>query len=110
MAVQVYREIADPSPTLLQWLEERDQLYPVIDDKGKERLYVENDFPRDADISEELVGGRQFPGCTVGFALFDDDGNFIGSYRSLDRALAAQASARVVVSAEVDVEPDGDDV
>ena len=108
----IYRELGDPSPTLIEWLEVRDQLFPVVDDKGKERLYVENDTPRPQDINEEIVGGGNWEGasphagCTVGFALFDDEGNKVGVYRSLDRAVRAAATAKVVVQTAVDVEPD----
>jgi hypothetical protein len=109
----IYRELGDPSPGLIEWLQARDQLFPVVDDKGKERYYVENDTPRPQDISEEIVGSDpSFPGttphagCTVGFALFDDDGTKVGTYRSLDRAEKAAARARVVVVSEVDVESD----
>ena len=122
--VYVYREIADPSPSLAQWLDQRGQLFEIQDPKGKNHLYIENDIPRDADINEEIVGrepqrildgkGRAmtFPGvkgCTVGFALFAenrDEGTFdhIGTYRSLDRAESAARNAKVVVRADVDTE------
>ena len=122
--VYVYREIADPSPSLMEWLDVRGQLFEIQDPKGKTHLYIENDIPRDADITEEIVGrqtqvikdgkGRpmSFPGmegCTVGFALFAenrDAGTFdhIGTYRSLDRAEKAAAGAKVVVRADVEAE------
>lgn len=98
---QIYREIGNASNSLLQWLDKRDQLYPITDPQGKEHLFIDNDQPRDADINEEIVS------VTTGFALFTEQGEYIGSYRSLDRAIRAQESAKVVVSTEVeDVEPD----
>lgn len=125
--VYVYREIANPSPSLMQWLDVRGQLFEIQDPKGKTHLYIENDIPRDADINEEIVGretrktvdakGRAmvFPGvegCTIGFALFAENretGTFdhIGTFRSLDRAEKAAAGAKVVIRADVEGdEPD----
>jgi hypothetical protein len=99
-AVSVYRELNAPSPSLIAWLEARDQLYYVVDPRGVEHMFVDNDLPRDQDISEELV-------LHTGFALFGDDGEYIGSYRSLDRAIKAAAGAKTVVTADVEgVEPD----
>lgn len=107
--LSIYRELGDPSPSLVAWLEARDQLYPVIDNRGRERLYVENDTPRPEDITEEIVGnptGIPFKGCTVGFALFDQEGQHVGTYATLVRAEEAARSAKVVVTTNVDVQPD----
>lgn len=98
--IEVYREI-DPnvSASLIVWLERRDQLFPITDDKtGVEHLFIENDRPRDADITEEIVSH------TVGFALFGDDGRLLGRYRSLERAINAMQNARIEVRADVDLD------
>lgn len=98
---QVYREIGQDNPDLIGWLDLRNQLFNVTDPNGKERVFVDNDVPRDSDITPLIVEN------TVGFALFDNDGNYVGSYRELAGALSAQDSARIVVTTEVDgVEPD----
>jgi hypothetical protein len=72
------------------------------DAKGVEHYFIDNDLPRDSDITEEIVAN------TKGFALFTEEGKYIGSYRSLDRAVAAQAGAKIVVQADVDADPDED--
>jgi hypothetical protein len=102
VSTQVYREIDPTADNLLQWLDQRQQLFNVTDPKGNEHLFVDNDTPRDADITPLIVQH------TVGFALFTDDGEYIGSYRDLARAISAQESAQVVVTADVDAEPDED--
>ena len=100
--VDIYRELGDAPDSLLDWLERRGQLYNVIDPKGNEHVFIDNDLPRDSDITQEIVAN------TRGFALFSEEGEFIGTYRSLDRAIAAQAGAKLVVQAEVEAEPDDD--
>lgn len=103
VTTQVYRELDPNVENLLTWLEERGQLFNVADPKGNEHLFVDNDMPRDGDITPMIVD------ATVAFALFTEDGDYIGSYRSLDKAIAAQEAARIVVTAEVeDAEPDED--
>lgn len=98
--VNVYRELNGPSDSLVKWLEDRDQIYFVVDPKGREHMFVDNDLPRDADISEELVKHKMF-------AIFTEEGDYIGSYRDLDRAIKAAKSAKVVVATDVEgVEPD----
>jgi hypothetical protein len=102
--VFVYRELSEPSESLVKWLEERDQLFVVADPKGIEHMYIDNGTPRDVDISEEIVGGleegRPFPGCTKGFALFSEDGEYIASFRDLERAEEAAKSAKLVIKTE----------
>ena len=101
--VQIYRELGDAPQHTLDWLDARNQAYVVTDPKGKDHLFVDNDLPRDADVTMSLVAN------TIGFALFTKDGDYIGSYRSLDRAIAAQAGAKLVVQADVEgAEPDED--
>lgn len=102
--VQIFRELGDRVPQgTIEWLDKRGQLFNVIDPKKNEHLFVDNDLPRDVEITQAIVAG------TIGFALFDDEGEYIGSYRSLDRAIAAQSGAKLVVKADVDdVEPDED--
>lgn len=98
---QIFREVNNASDSLLKWLDDRNQLYPITDPKGGEHYFIDNDQPRDADINEEIIT------VTTGFALFTEQGEYIGSYRSLDRAIRAQQSAKVVVNTEVeDAEPD----
>jgi len=99
-STQIYREIHQDRADLLEWLDLRNQLYVVTDNKGKEHVFVDNDLPRDSDITPLIVEN------TVGFALFDDTGTYVASYRSLDKALDAQQGARIVVATDVDVEAD----
>lgn len=101
--IDIFREIGNANDALITWLEDRNQLFPVIDPNGVEHLFVENDVPRDAAITPLIME------ATTGFALFYDDGKYIGSYRSLDRALAAKAGAKIVITPEVQGdEPDED--
>ena len=104
--VAIFRELGEHAPqNILDWLELRGQLYPLTDPKTKiEHLFIDNDLPRDVEITDAIMAS------TVGFALFDEDGEYIGSYRSLDRASAAQAGAKRVVKADLDMDdaPDED--
>src|SRR3990167_7345508 len=101
--VQIYRELQDPSDSLAAWLEARDQVWVLMDAKDNAHYFIDNDLPRDSDITEEIVAN------TRGFALFTEDGKYIGSYRSLDRAIVAQNGAKIVVQADVEgAEPDED--
>lgn len=101
--VLVYRELGDPPAILIDWLDERQQLFNVLDDKQKEHLYVDNDQPRDADITPMILEH------TIGFSLFTEDGRHTASYSRLDKALRAQAKAKLVVVPEVDLEDDIED-
>lgn len=101
VTTQVYREIDASNDGVLAWLDQRDQLFSVTDPDGAEHLFVDNETPRDADITPSVMD------ATVGFALFTDDGDYIGSYKTLARAVEAQEKAQIVVSADVqDAEPD----
>ncbi len=103
MAVHIYRELSDPTPSLYTWLEERDQLFVVQDPKGIEHIYIDNGTPRDAVITEEIVGIEGiFPGCTKSFALFSEDGDFIAEYARIDAAERAAAKVKTVVVNTVD--------
>lgn len=111
----IYRELADPSPTLVEWLEARDQLFVVQDPRGVEHSYIDNDTPRDSDITDEIVGNTHqgavpFPGCTKGFALFTADGVYVASYATLDKAIQAKSNARIVTTAAVENEGDAEDI
>jgi len=101
-AVYVYRELGDAPDSLLDWLEKRNQLYVIVRDNGDEHVFIDNELPRDSEITNAIIAN------TKGFALFTEEGDYIGSYRSLDRAIAAQGSARVVVQAEVEADADDD--
>ena len=103
-SLSIYRELSDPSPSLVEWLEARDQLFVVQDPKGVEHVYVDNDTPRDSDITDELVGGPETPhvGCTKGFALFSADGSYVASFARLDAAIRAKAGARVEIKHSVE--------
>ena len=94
----IYRDLGNPIPVLLAWLQERTQLYNVVDDKGLEHLYVDNDIPRDSEITELIVGS------TGGFALFTEQGKRIEGYTDLHKAVRAQASAQLTVVPEVELE------
>jgi hypothetical protein len=111
MAVIVYRELNPDMPDhIAEWLENRGQLIWVLDKKGKEHAIVENDTPRPAEITEAIVGGEVYgPGLTIGFGVYDDEGNRIGMYASVDRAEQAAAKA-TVVSLESDKEFEWDSV
>lgn len=103
--VQIFRELGERTPqNILDWLELRGQLFTVVDPKKNEHLFIDNDLPRDVEITDAIMAS------TIGFALFDDEGEYIGSYRSLDRAAAAQAGAKRVVKADLDMDdaPDED--
>lgn len=112
----IYRELGDPPADLLAWLEARDQLFTPIDPKGRERIYVENDFPRPSEITREIVGdepgkGSQYatyPGCTVGYAVFNAAGEFVGQFNALDKAERAVAGAKVKLAVDIDIESDDD--
>ncbi len=107
MSVHIYRELSDPSPSLIVWLDERDQLFVVQDPRGIEHNYIDNDTPRDAFINEEIVGlDGVFPGCTKGFALFSEDGDFIAEFARIDTATrAAEKVQTVVVVADDEDDP-----
>lgn len=93
----IYREIDNATEALLTWLEDRNQLWTIADDKNVEHSYVENDIPRDYNITPLIIE------ATTGFSLYPEDGGkSIGRYRALDKAIAAQNKARLVVSAETD--------
>ena len=101
--IDIFREVGELPAHAYQWLDRRNQLWVIEDRKGREHTFIENDTPRDADVTEALVAN------TVGFALFNTDGDYIGSYRDLERAEKARATARVVVTASVeDADPDDD--
>jgi len=95
---QVYRELGDPPQVLINWLDERGQLWNVLDDHQNEHLYVENETPRDSDITPMIVE------CTIGFSLFDEDGKRLADYSRLDKALRAQEGAKRIVIPEVELE------
>jgi hypothetical protein len=94
----VYRELGNPPDILINWLDERNQLWNVVDDNGKERLYIDNDQPRDADITPSLVE------ATIGFALFTEAGKRLAGYSRLDRALRAQEGAVLTITPEFELE------
>lgn len=97
MAVIIYRELAPDMPDHVRdWLEVRGQLIEIQDKKGNTHFIIENDIPRDAEVTEGIVGNRSQAGCTVGFGVYDDEGNRIGMYSSVERAEAAAEKARVV--------------
>lgn len=98
---EIYREINDDNLKLLEWLDRRNQLDKITRDNGDVHYFVSNEVPRDTEITPQILE------VTVGFALFTDDGEYVGSYKKLAGAIDAQAGARIVVRAEVDgVEPD----
>jgi hypothetical protein len=98
----IYRELGDPPDVLINWLDERSQLFNVLDDHDKEHLYIDNDVPRDADITPLLVQH------TIGFSLFSEDGQRLSDYSRLDKAIRAQAGAKLVITPEVELESEID--
>jgi hypothetical protein len=98
----IYRELGDPPQVLINWLDERGQLYNILDDANREHLYVDNEQPRDADITPMIVEN------TIGFSLFTEDGRRLSDYSRLDKALRAQEGAKLVIVPEVEMEEDID--
>lgn len=97
MSVIIYRELSPDMPEHVRdWLEIRGQLIEIQDKQGNSHFIVENDLPRDPEVTEGIIGNEHAPGCTIGFGVYDDEGNRIGMYRSIDRAEAAADRARVV--------------
>jgi hypothetical protein len=96
----IYRELGDPPAVLLTWLDERGQLFNVVDDNQNEHLYVDGEQPRDAAITPMIVEN------TIGFSLFTEDGQRLADYSRLDRAIRAQEGAKLVITPEVDLEDD----
>lgn len=99
---KVYREIGDGNPDLIQWLDLRDQLWNIPDNEGQERLFIDNDVPRDGNITPVIVEQ------TVGFALFDNEGDLVATYPDLQTAIKAQDNAKIVVSTEVEFDGDAE--
>lgn len=117
MSVIIYRELDPNMPDHVRdWLEARQQLIEILDQKGNSHFIIENDLPRDPEVTEGIVGGGPYgPGCTIGFGVYTDEGERVGMYRTVERAEEAAAKARVV-SAESDegmewdsIEGDGED-
>ncbi len=94
----IYRELGDPPRDLITWLDLRHQLWNVLDDHQIEHLYVDNDQPRDSEITAQLIH------YTIGFSLFTEGGKFISAYSRLERAVRAQLSAKLVVVPDVQLE------
>ena len=96
-SLRVLREVTGLEPFALASLEA--DLEVLEREDGSK--WVDNDSPRDVGIAHALgrYGGR--------FALADAEWNFVaGPYRALDKAEQARASAKMTVSAEVEVEDD----
>lgn len=99
----ILREIT-PSPSLVAYFRNEDtaeSMYEFADG----RYYIDNDRPRDAEISVEIAGGGvREPGCTRGFAIVDENWNIQGRFRDLAKAEAAVQGAKM--SLAVDIEAD----
>lgn len=61
--------------------------------------FIDNDHPRDYEHTEDIIA------ATVGYALIDELGNIVGSFKTLDEAEKARAGARVVFTHEIEIEP-----
>ena len=112
MAVIVYRELNPDMPEhIREWFDVRGQLIDVQDKKGNLHCIVENDLPRDPEITEAIIGGPIYgPGLTLGFGVYDDEGNRIGMYSSVERAETAAEKARIVtLESDAEVEWDSFD-
>lgn len=97
MAVIIYRELSPEMPDhVYTWLDVRGQLIEVQDKKGKTHYIIENDLPRSPEVTEAIVGNAIQPGCTLGFGVYDDEGNRLGMFASVARAEEAAEKARVV--------------
>lgn len=123
--VVVFREIVDPDPGLLAWLDARDQAMEVEDQKGNTHIFIEDGIPRESEVTEMIVGrgagpGKQpLAGCTKGFGLFveEEDGGYegplatfaredtarkkAGELSALQKAEQAASTAKVTLSAEI---------
>lgn len=97
---QIYREVGANDATLLEWLNRRDQLFEVTRDNGDVHRFVDNDIPRDSDITPLIIDN------TVGFALFSEDGDYMASFETLAQAIRGQENARIVITTEVDIDSD----
>lgn len=60
--------------------------------------FIDNDHPRDYEHTEDIIK------ATVGFALIDEAGNIVGSFKSLEEAEKAKAGARVVFTHEIEMD------
>ena len=97
MSVIIYRELSPEIPVEVQeWLDARGQLLEVVDKKGKSHFIIENDVPRDIEVTEAIVGNDTQPGLTIGFGVYTDEGERVGMYATVQNAEAAAEKARVV--------------
>ena len=95
IGTMIYREIGNADEATLNWLDARGQLFTILDDKNVEHMFVDNEAPRDSEISLAIVEG------TTGYTIFTENGDRVGSYRDLAKAISAQSRAKIIVSSEV---------
>lgn len=94
MKFKVLRRIStDLDPTVAEQIAvHQDGFYGPAND------YVDNDYPRDWFVAEELMDK------TVGFALATPDGEIVKEFTTLGQAEAARQGARVVFNVDVDID------
>jgi hypothetical protein len=99
-STQVYREISQNNPDLINWLDLRNQIWNIPDPDGNDHVFVDNSIPRDRSITPLIVEE------TVGFALFDGNGEYVASFKTLVEAERAKATARIVINTDVSLDDD----
>lgn len=97
--LSILRQI-DPSPTLYDRLAELQQI-SALDDGT---YWVDDAQPRDQEYTDEIVNV-----ATLGWVVFDLDGQLHAKYRSLNRAMKAVASATAVIKTEVEFDEPADE-
>lgn len=76
-------------------------LVELAKDEGEQPYfpeYVDNDRPRDAELTDELMKH------TLGFGVAKGDGQIIGKFKKLQQAEAARANAKITFDVNVDVD------
>lgn len=101
----IYRELGSIPGDLANYLGARDQLYEVEDPSGKLHYFVDDELPRDSEITDDIIRH------TASFALFvdtDDGPEHVATYGSLVDAIEARQAAKVtVVAPQVELEKAG---
>lgn len=88
----------NPSPALAERLSELNQLFEFQDGT----TWVDDNVVRDVEYNDEIVE----PTVTMGWGLFDSQYTLHAKYRSLDRALKALSGAKVVITPDIEVDPE----
>lgn len=108
-----------PPRELEKWLDENGDLIPIETGSGRDMRvinHVDDDVPRDEQVTEGIVGtptrdGSVVGGCTDGWSIIDQNYRIRAFYTSLPRAVEALDTARVEIRTEFEIEglEDADD-